>query len=186
MKEKEIEQNKSEDQVEGEDVQIEQSSFFQSKTFVTILCAVGVVLLMLVAFKAGEMVQSQKADFAYSWSQNYYPNFVGRTATGPGPDGGSMMAHGVFGPIISIDSPGLVVQDMNGNTEKDIMTSTDTVIRDLNSDIPFGDLEVNEQIVVIGSPDNSGQIEARLIRVIPAPSSLPLSPDGMQPPVQSQ
>jgi hypothetical protein len=183
----EMEQKEIEDQIEGEDVQLEQSSFFRSRTFMTILWAVGIVLILLLVFKAGEIVESQKADFAYRWSQNYYPNFVGRPSPGMDLGGnGFMVAHGVFGPIMGINAPGLVVQDMNSNVEKSVMTSTDTVIRDLNGNIPFSNLKVNEQVVVIGSPDNSGQIEARLIRVIPASSPPLLSPGRAQPQTQSQ
>lgn len=181
----EMEHKENKDQIKKEDVQLERSSFFQSRTFMTILWAVGAVLALLIVFKTGEAVESQKADFAYRWSQNYYPNFVGRPSPGMDIGGnGFMMAHGVFGPIISINAPSFVVQDMNNNIEKDVITSTGTVIKDLNSDIPFSDLEVDEQVVIIGSPDNSGQIEARLIRVIPAPSSLPSSPGGAQSQVQ--
>jgi hypothetical protein len=173
-----MEQEKIEDKVEGTGLEAESLPFLQSRSFLRLLWGVGIVLLLLVVFKAGELVENQKADYAYKWSQNYYPNFVGQQAPGIGLSGNSMMAHGVFGPIISINSPNLVVQDTdNNNIEKEIITSTDTVIRDLNSYVPITDLEVNEQVVVIGSPNASGQILARLIRVIPAPSYLPSSPD---------
>ncbi len=172
---------------EETNVQFEQAPFFQSKTLRTIIYVVGAMLLLLVVFKAGEMVESQRADFAYRWSQNYYPNFVGEPYSRMGFGGNDFMtAHGVFGPIISIDAPSLVVQDANSNVEKDVITSTRTSIVEFNSSIPFSNLGVNEQVIVIGSPDSSGQIQARLIRVIPAPSSLPLSAGGGQIQIQSQ
>jgi len=135
-------------------------------------------------FKAGEMVESQKADFSYRWGQNYYSNFVGRPSLNADIGGNNlMMTHGVFGSIISVNAPDLIVQDINNNVEKDIITSTGTLIRDLNKAISFKDLETNERVIIIGSPNASGQIEARLIRVVPN-SSFP--PGGAQLQTRSQ
>lgn len=117
---------------------------------------------------AGTMVGFRKADFSYRWGDNYHQNFAG-------PRGGFMSgfgqgdfvdSHGAFGQIIKIDGSTII---MNGadNVEKVIVTNSDTVIRSLRDNIKLTDLKVNDNIVVIGQPDNNGQIEAKLIRLMP-------------------
>lgn len=161
-----------------EDIQIDNSSFLQSKAFRNLLWIVGGLIVLLAVFKAGEIVGANEAIFAYQWNRNYSANFTGRFSPGVNLNAnGFMLDHGAFGPIISINSPDLVVEDNSGGSgvEKNIITSTDTVIQDGNSTISFGDLQVNEPIVVIGSPNSSGQIDARLIRVLPMPPMSPIS-----------
>ena len=53
------------------------------------------------------------------------------------------------------------------NTEKVILIKSDTKIQKMKADIQTTDLSMNDFIVVIGSPDSQGQIEAKFIRVMP-------------------
>jgi hypothetical protein len=59
------------------------------------------------------------------------------------------------------------VQDNDG-TEKIVLIKDDTSIRSMRDDISKDRLKVDDFIVVIGSPNAQGQIEAKLIRLMPA------------------
>ncbi len=156
-------------------------SFFQSnlqsKMFKRILIGIGVIIVLLLVFKAGEIVGFRKAGFSYQWGENYYRNFAGPRPGFPMDIGGRdfLMGHGIFGSIIEITSSTLVVQDRDG-AEKVILLSKDTVIKSFLDTISASDLKVNDNIVVIGSPNDTSQIEAKLIRVVPPPS-----PSGSMP-----
>ena len=54
-----------------------------------------------------------------------------------------------------------------GNVEKNILTSARTSIVFQRKNIKILDLKLGDSVVVIGEPDNSGQIMAELIRVMP-------------------
>lgn len=136
-----------------------------------IILAVAVVLLFV--FTLGVLVGHEKARFSYRWGENYYQNIVG---PGPGPGGRGMMgfgrpelnAHSGFGQIIKIEGNSLVVRGPD-IPEKTIIVNGKTVIREFNQNIKITDLKVDDYVVVIGAPDNQGQVEAKLIRVMPAP-----------------
>jgi hypothetical protein len=74
--------------------------------------------------------------------------------------------HGTFGEIIKIEGNNLVVKG-RGNVEKVIIVTEKTVIKSGREDIKFSDLKIGDMIVIIGSPNDKGQIEAKLIRVFP-------------------
>ncbi len=81
-----------------------------------------------------------------------------------------MMGHGAFGSIIKISSSTIAMQSPD-NTEKIVLVSPDTAIKRFRDVIQLGDLKEKDEIVVFGSPNDSGEIEAKLIRVAPPPSS---------------
>ncbi|OHA09476.1 MAG: hypothetical protein A3B37_02120 [Candidatus Sungbacteria bacterium RIFCSPLOWO2_01_FULL_59_16] len=144
--------------------------FVQSKTFRGILVGIGVVLIALFIFQAGVFVGYRKASFSYRWGENYHRNFGG-PAGGfmRGPVGGDFAnPHGTFGRIIKIELPNLTIQEPK-DVEKVIVIKSDTIIRRFRDAVKPEDLKVDEHVVVIGSPNDAGQIEAKFIRVMPAP-----------------
>jgi hypothetical protein len=167
------------------------NKFFQSKLFRGIIFGIAAFIILLLIFKAGTFVGFRKADFSYKWGENYNRNFAG-------PRGGFlggferedlMNAHGVIGQIIKIDpstSSGQATSTNSGQTgtviikgkddiEKIIIVKDNTVIRRLNETVKLNDLKIGDYIVVIGGPDNNGQIEAEFIRLMPPPPT-PMSP----------
>ncbi len=145
-------------------------SFFKSKIFTGILIGLGVAIAALVLFNLGMFVGYQKADFSYRWSENYHRNFAG-------PREGFMAeiknsdfidSHGVVGQIIKLDGNSLIIKGRD-NVEKIISLSAETTIRRLRESLQTADLKNNDLIVVIGDPDSSGKITAKLIRVLPPP-----------------
>lgn len=146
------------------------NKFFQSKLFKWIICGILSLIVLLFVFKIGMFVGSKRADFAFRWGENYHKNFAG-------PRGGFFNefsgkdfidAHGIFGQIIKIDGQTIVIEGQD-NVEKIILVKEDTTIRSLRDNIKLSDLKVNDYIVVIGDPNDAGQIEAKLIRVVPPP-----------------
>lgn len=143
------------------------NNFFQSKTFKKILCGIGAVVVFLFVLQAGMFIGYKKASFSYLLGDNYHNTF--------GPRGGSMMgfprggfsgAHGVIGKIVKADSGTLVIEGQD-KIEKIVLIKENTVIMSLRNAIKPTDLKVDDFIVVMGSPDDKGQIEAKLIRIMP-------------------
>jgi hypothetical protein len=151
---------------------------FESKVLVKVLYIVGFVIVLILVFSAGISVGFRKASFGRAWGDNYERNFgmmSGRLGFGKD---NFPNANGAIGKIIKIELPTVIVQDKN-NIEKVVLINSDTKIQKMMEEIQVSDLSVNDSIVVIGSPNNQGQIEAKFIRVMPL--GLPVPPQGAIP-----
>lgn len=153
---------------------IDTSKIFQSKLFKGVFFGVLAFIVLLLAFKAGTMVGFIKADFSCRWSDNYQKNFGG-------PKGGFPMgfgdrdfleANGTFGKIMKISTSTLIIKGA-GDVEKVILIDDGTVIKNLKETVKPSDLKVDDAVVIIGEPNDAGQIKAKLIRIMP---SLPKPP----------
>ena len=134
---------------------------------------VGIVVVLGLIFSAGVSVGFHKASFGRAWGENYKNNF-GMMPGGPNFGFGKdnfPNAHGAIGKIIKIELPTIIVQDKD-NTEKVILIKDDTQIEKMKDKIQTTDLKMDDFIVVIGSPNDKGQIEAKFIRLMPAPDFL--------------
>jgi hypothetical protein len=151
----------------------------ESKTAVKVLYGIGIVIVALLIFSAGITVGFRKASFGRAWGENYERNF-GMMPNRPmfGRDN-FPNANGAIGKIIKIALPTIIVQDRD-NTEKVILTKSDTKIQKLKENIATSDLKIDDFIVVIGNPNEQGQIEAKLIRIMPLGMPVP-SPAFGQP-----
>ncbi len=144
--------------------------FFQSKVFKGFILGLLSFLLLTFVFKVGEVVGIKKANFSCRWSDNYHQNFGGPKQgfmQGFG-DKDFMEANGVVGNIIDIATSSVTIKG-RGDVEKIVLITQDTVIKKLQETIFLTDLQVDEMVVVIGEGNNQGQIEAKLIRVMPKP-----------------
>lgn len=143
--------------------------FFQSKIFTIIVWIIIGLILVLLVFRLGMSVGANRANFNYKWGENYYRNFAGPARKFPnnliGPDD-FMDAHGVFGQVIKVDESALVIKDRN-KIEKNVLISNKTTLRNGNQDINLKDIKIDDKVVVIGEPDDQGQIMGRLIRILP-------------------
>ncbi len=146
------------------------NKIFRSKAFKRVLIGLGAFIVLILVFGVGLAMGFKKAGFSYRWGENYHRNFAG-------PRGGFFQdmagrdfidSHGVIGQIIKIELPTLVI-DGKKDAEKIIMLKNDTVIKRDRDTISPNDLKVDDQIIIIGSPNEAGQIEAKLIRVMPRP-----------------
>jgi hypothetical protein len=150
----------------------------KSKNFKIAALAVGIIIIALISFAGGVVVGLKKARFSYKFGENYERNFVGgpfqgsEGMMGRGQRGmmgdfggrGFRNSHGIAGNIISVADNKIVIKDRNGQ-ENTISVSDKTLIKRGQDTISLNDLKNDEQIVVMGQPDDNGTISADLIRV---------------------
>ncbi|MBU4298516.1 hypothetical protein KJ636_00525 [Patescibacteria group bacterium] len=125
-------------------------------------------VIIILAFGAGVKVGVSKANYSYRWTESYHKNFAGPRGGFLGdwrrfPAGDFISGHGAFGEIIEIKDNGFVIKGLK-NVEKVVITNQETTITKGRKTIKDG-LKVGDNVVIIGSPNNEGQIEAKLIRV---------------------
>ena len=153
-----------------------EKDILQSKLFKNIVFGVTGFLILVLVFSLGVFVGTERASFAFQWADEYHRNFGG-------PQGGIFgdfaaqdreftNSNGTFGQIIKIGDNNLTVKDRD-NTEKIILIDAKTSIVFQKKNIKITDLTTDENVVVIGEPNSSGQILAKLVRVMPP---LPTSP----------
>lgn len=152
---------------------MELNKFFQSKGFklsVLIICG---LIIVLTAFWAGLFIGFRQARFSFAWGENYHRNFSGPKRMLPFDFNARnfIPPHGVFGQIIKIDGSTLVIKGADA-IEKLVTVNENTIIQKFRDQIQLNDLKVDDEIVVIGEPNDLGQIEAKLIRLLPAPPAL--------------
>lgn len=150
----------------------------ESKVLVRILYIIGIVIIATLIFSAGVTVGFHKASFGRAWGEHYNENFgMGhRNSRIMGIDKDGVMdyfpnAHGATGKIIKIELPSIIVEDKD-NTEKVILIKEDTKIQKTREEIARTDLKLDDFVIIIGTPDAQGQIEAKFIRVLPSPEFL--------------
>lgn len=143
-----------------------------------IIIGIGVLILVLGILRIGISLGERRARFAGEFGDNYQRNFIGPMGRGgirgflnEGLPGG----HGAVGEIVSINLPKIVVNGSD-NLEKIVAIGTSTVMRQFQQNIQSTDLKVGDFIVVLGSPDNQGIIDAKLIRIMPASSTPMMNP----------
>jgi hypothetical protein len=150
-------------------------SVFQSRQIKILLYVIGTLAVLLLVFQAGVSVGYRRAMFSYKWSQNYPNNFF------PPPpmdmmkqfdNKGFIRGHGVLGEIVKVDSSTLIVKE-RGEVEKSVLVKSDTVIEGDFENLKITDLKAGLKVIVVGSPSDSGQIEAKIIRVLP--NALPIN-----------
>jgi hypothetical protein len=149
-------------------------NFLQSKLFKGIILGIAVTLILAFVFGLGVFVGSKRANFSFRWAEEYHRNFGGPQGgifgNFMGMDREFANANGSFGQIIKIDTAGnSITINEPGNVEKNILADSDTTIVYQKKNIQLSELKINDSVVVIGEPNNSGQIHAELIRVMPAP-----------------
>lgn len=144
---------------------------FESKILVRILYIAGIAIVLILIFSAGFSVGFHKASFGRAWGENYEKNF-GMMPEHPefGKDN-FPNAHGAVGKIIKIELPTIIVQDKD-QTEKVVLINENTKIQKMRQPVEQKDLKVDDFAVIIGSPNDKGQIEAKFIRIMPSPNFL--------------
>ena len=140
----------------------------QSKKFLIAGVLLGALIVLFLAFKTGVSIGYRKARFSYQWGENYDRNFGGprHGIFGIFDDKGYTNAHGVSGQVIKINDKVLIVKSSD-QMEKTVLISDSTLIRRNSETFKPEDLKVNDFIVTVGSPDEQGRVEAKLIRVMP-------------------
>ncbi len=84
------------------------------------------------------------------------------------PDDTIAGGNGASGKIVKLSLPTFVVADDDG-IEKIVVIGKDTLIRRLHDTITPADIKIDDFAIVLGTPNEKGQIAAKLIRLVPAP-----------------
>ena len=150
------------------------------KTFHSVIWVIIVVVVLLLTFQAGRFVGFRQAIFSGRLGDNYFRAIEGGPGRGPlgmmGPRGfwsdDLPNGHGAAGKIIKINLPNIVVIGPD-NLEKVIKVDDDTIIGRFRDKIKANDLKVGDSIIAIGTANESSEIVAKLIRLLPPPP-LPL------------
>lgn len=125
-------------------------------------------VVVILIFSVGMHVGGSRAKYSYRWAESYHTNFAGPRSGFFGnwrafPRGDFISGHGAFGSIIELNDTGFVIQG-RGDVEKVIIITSDTIIKQGRETIEDG-LKVGGKVTIIGSPNDEGQIEAKLIRI---------------------
>lgn len=161
------------------------NKIFQSKTFKYVLYGIGALIVLLIVFRLGMAVGFKKAGFSYSWGESYHRNFGG-------PRGGFLKdfaedsfinGYGTVGRIMKVGSSTIVMRGQD-NVEKIVLVKDTTSITRNRETIKSVDLKVDDYIVVIGDPNNTGQVDAKFIRVMLSQSGPFLPPPPPFPPMR--
>ena len=136
-----------------------------------IIIGLAVFVVVVLIFGAGLFVGGMKARFSYRWAENYHRNFGGPQAgffgdwrKFPTPPGDFIESRGTFGEIIKINDADFVVKG-RGDVEKVVLVTGKTIIEEGRKMVKINELKIGDNVVIIGSPNEQGQIEAKLIRV---------------------
>ncbi len=145
---------------------------YESKKARHIFFGICIAIVALLIFQAGVFVGFKKAEFAEQFGGNYYRTF----GTSRDKMGGFFRediagGHGASGKIIKINLPTFVVAEPD-NTEKIISINDDTILRRFRDEINETDLKIDDSVLVLGSPNSSGQIIAKFIRLLPSSPQL--------------
>lgn len=130
-------------------------TFFASQWLRISLTALSGLIAVAVVFGAGF--------FAGRWSASPL-GFFGLFTRAPR-EFTVRTGHGAIGTIQSIEGQRITIQSRDGKLAT-ILVSSETRFDKNFEKIPFTDLKMNDQIVVIGSPNDSGEIKARLIGLV--------------------
>ena len=167
-------------------------NFLQSNLFKGIIIGLGCLIILTFVFSLGISVGMKRASFAFAWADQYHHNFGGPQGGLFGDFPGMMNnsefanANGSYGQIINISNNVITVKDNDGdNTEKNILVGNKTTIILQRKNIKLSDLKMGDAIVTIGAPNSSGQIQAELIRVMPARPTPPVLPSTTPTPTPS-
>lgn len=149
------------------------NSFFNSashsKTFKWLAIILAELILLLASFALGLRVGFHKAHFTELWASNYPGNFGPssgkRFFAAPPPGGKFLNSYAIDGNILTKTGDNLLLKDETGN-EKTVLISSSTLIRQNFQTLQSGDLKAGQEVLIIGEPNQQGQIQAKLIRVL--------------------
>jgi hypothetical protein len=151
---------------------MELKTVVQSALFSRALRVVACAIVLLLVFKTGVIVGERRSGFSARWGDNYHRNFAGpREGFGGFYEKKEYIdAHGVFGQILKVDGAALVITGKDG-AEKIVVINSETKIKKFKENVMKETLKVDDVVVVVGEPNDAGQIEAKLIRLMPPPPS---------------
>lgn len=150
-------------------------NIFESKFIKGLVVGIAVFVIALIIFQAGVLVGYKKAGFSSRMGDNYYRAFNNDNSQRRdasmmrGPFDDLAGGHGAAGKIVKINLPTFIVSSPDG-IEKTVLVTDDTNIRQFRETISSKNLQLDQHVVVLGSPNDDGNVVAKFIRVLPPPS----------------
>lgn len=129
--------------------------------------------VVLIVFQAGMSVGYRKATFSIGGGDRYY-RMIGGKPMMPLPGfvrDDFSASHGAAGRIVSVSLPTFIVASPD-NVEKTVLVGDKTEIRRFRNAAAPSDILPDNFVVVLGDPDDRGEINAKFIRLIPANSAM--------------
>lgn len=166
-----MEPEKNQDNVAPEPVRLGTGKPIRLDIFKWVIVGLACFIIIVLIFSLGMFIGGMKAQFSYRWAESYHKNFAG-----PGggflegwrkplfPPGDFIEAHGAFGEIIEVKNTEFVIKG-RGDVEKVILITDKTIIQEGREKVKKEDLKAGNWVVVIGSPNEEGKIEAKMIRI---------------------
>lgn len=150
--------------------------YIKSSSFKGILIGICVAIIALIILQAGITIGERRAKFAGRFGDSFERNFrnprEGGFMRGTMPGGSDMPGgHGAVGQIVSIALPQIVVAGPD-NLEKTVKISDSTEIREFRNTVQADKLKVGDFIVVLGIPNTTGEVDAKLVRLLPPPPNI--------------
>lgn len=144
------------------------NNILESKLFRAVVLSIAVLIILVFVFGLGVFVGTKKADFSFKWADQYHRNFGGPPKGFFGDIAGEQFinSNGIFGQILKIDGQTLTIKGKNNMEISILVTDKTSIVRQRNS-IKLSDLKLDDIVVIIGDPNDNGQVEAMLIRVLP-------------------
>ena len=144
-------------------------NILETKTYGKIIVAISVILIALIIFSAGIFVGYYKATFSHDLDDVYRQGF-----NSPGSPFAPFMhssddvnPHGIVGQIVGINLPFSIMVKGDKNAEQIVTILPETTVRIFHSLATTSDIKVGDQAIVIGTPNDQGEIQASFIRIIP-------------------
>ncbi len=146
------------------------TQFVHSRLFAGIVTGIGIMLAVVFIFEAGVFVGFHEAQFSSHWGANYGRNFggpEGMPGMMAGFDHGLPDPHGAFGEVVSVSSSTLTIINIQKQEQK-VILDDDTIIRNRETTLSPTQLTAGMHVVVLGEPSETGEVTAKLIRVMPS------------------
>ena len=135
-----------------------------------IIGAVVAIAAVCFVFRVGMVVGARRARFSYRWGEQYHRNFGGPKHgwfMSGFSDRDFMDAHGVVGKILHVDGEKIVMQGRDA-VERIVLLTPNTSVLQFHGRADSTAIHPDDRIVVIGDPNDAGQIEAKVIRILPS------------------
>lgn len=146
-------------------------NFWPNKKIKWLIFTVLILILLIIFFKLGVYWGYKKNSFSYNWCRGYQRNFDPGFYSGGGfnkmrkfDKEPFLRGYGISGKIVLIKDSGFVLEDSDG-IEKIILVFENTILKKNGLNIKFSDLKEGDFVVILGKPNQNGEIEAKLIRV---------------------
>jgi len=146
-------------------------NILETKTYGKIITILSIILIALIIFSAGIFVGYYKATFSHDLDDVYRQGFNSPNSPfEPFMQGSDdVNPHGIVGQIVSTNLPLSIMIKGGKNAEQIVTLAPETTVRIFHTLATTSDIRVGEQAIVIGTPNDKGEIQASFIRIIPPP-----------------